>query len=299
MAVIYENFLAGQISDAPLSDSATTINSAGFAALPEVVAPDTMWLTLDPLGSAGLPEMVQVTAHAPSATSVAVVRARQDTVARSHALNTVWHHSWTRDDAEGVASLEERLCPAGTVRASITASAEPGWEEFGQTITGCDALYPTLWAKLPAAWKSGSDAVLPSMDDVGLFGAGTVAALTVLGGANTITLAEAQLPAHTHTGSTSNAGSHTHTGSTDYEGAHQHSYFDQPNSSVAGGSGSTRFYKESNSSLTGLAGGHSHTVSVDSAGAHTHTVTIGSTGSGDPVPNVQRSLGVVWKIKAH
>lgn len=98
MATLYANFLAGTTTDNPLSDSATTINSAGFANLPEVTGTDIIWLVLDPDASAGAPEIVKVTAHTASATSVTVVRAQQSTTARSHATGTEWNLAATKSD---------------------------------------------------------------------------------------------------------------------------------------------------------------------------------------------------------
>jgi hypothetical protein len=52
----------------------TTLDSAIFANLPTIAAPDYMWLTLDPSGVAGLPEIVQVTAHTAAAITLTIMR---------------------------------------------------------------------------------------------------------------------------------------------------------------------------------------------------------------------------------
>lgn len=100
MAVIYANLQGGTITDNPLLVGATTISSAAFATLPEVVAPDVMYLTLDPTGVAGAPEIVQVTAHTAAATSATIVRARQSTTAREHLAATIWLHALTKADID-------------------------------------------------------------------------------------------------------------------------------------------------------------------------------------------------------
>lgn len=100
MAAIYSNFLSGTITDNPLSSVATTVNSANFANVPAVASPNTMWLVLDPTGSAGAPEIVQITAHTASATSLTVVRAQQTTTARSHASGTTWVVAVTKADMD-------------------------------------------------------------------------------------------------------------------------------------------------------------------------------------------------------
>jgi hypothetical protein len=105
MPVLYENFASGTITDNPLGSGGTTINSSAFANLPVVASPDIMFLTLDPDAVDGAPEIVTVTAHTASATSVTVTRASQGTSARGHATATVWRHSFTKTDAELVATV--------------------------------------------------------------------------------------------------------------------------------------------------------------------------------------------------
>lgn len=100
MATTYSNFQSGTITDNPLSNVATTVNSSAFASLPAVTAPDTMWLVLDPNGVNGAPEIVQITAHTAAATSVTVVRAQQSTSARSHPVNSAWTVAVTKSDLD-------------------------------------------------------------------------------------------------------------------------------------------------------------------------------------------------------
>jgi hypothetical protein len=108
VATIYSNLKGGLTSDNPLSSGATTINSSAFAALPTVTAPDILWLTLDPDAANGAPEIVRVTAHTASATSVTVSRGQQGTTQRSHPQNTKWAHAVTKTD------LDEFLKSVGT-----------------------------------------------------------------------------------------------------------------------------------------------------------------------------------------
>jgi len=104
------------------------------------------------------------------------------------------------------------------------------------------------------------------------------------GGADTITLAAANIPAHSHTFSatTSSSGAHTHTGSTNSAGAHTHGGVASRTSPwEIGGSTWTRFNFQT-LGATDSAGAHTHTVTIANAGAHTHTVsgTTANTGSG-------------------
>jgi hypothetical protein len=102
------------------------------------------------------------------------------------------------------AAVQALLVPAGTITATIKSTADTGYLLInGSTITGADVLYPSLWAVLPASWKSGTSLVLPNMANKLIGGVGTIA-LGALGGDNTIL--EANLPSHAHTLS-----AHTHT----------------------------------------------------------------------------------------
>jgi hypothetical protein len=193
MAAVFSNFQSGTTTTTPLVIAGTTLDSAGFANLPTIAAPDYMWLTLDPTGVAGLPEIVQVTAHAGAATTLTIVRAQQATVARAHLAATIWRHSATKNDWDTVVAL----VPAGTIRAGINSAADAGWLLFNQTVASAQTLYPALWAVAPAAWKSGASLVLPNTTDTDLGGAGAIV-LGATGGANSKVIGSNNLPTHTH-----------------------------------------------------------------------------------------------------
>lgn len=93
------------------------------------------------------------------------------------------------------------------------------------------------------------------------------ATLGAAGGAQNVTLTEAQMPAHTHTLS----------GSTSSSGTHSHSYIEAVRVPFFGGSG---------------AGLDLSNSTTDPAGAHTHTLsgTAASTGGGQAHSNVQPTI---------
>lgn len=99
MATLWENGLSGTLS-AGISNSDTTLSSAGFADLPAVSGGDQLYLVLDADESAGAIEVVTVTAHTASATTVTVSRGAQGSAARSHLSGTDWVHSVTAADLE-------------------------------------------------------------------------------------------------------------------------------------------------------------------------------------------------------
>ncbi|MCU1389477.1 MAG: putative transrane protein [Ilumatobacteraceae bacterium] len=104
---------------------------------------------------------------------------------------------WNAAAVDAVEAAINAQCPAGTIRATINASADTGWLLLNQTVSNAQTLYPVLWGIAPAAWKSGSSLVLPNVTDRTLLGSGTTA-LGAVGGANTKTIGANNLPTHTH-----------------------------------------------------------------------------------------------------
>ena len=94
-------FISGTITDNPLTNVATTINSAGLSSLPAIATPDIAVLVLDPTGSAGAPEVVYVTAHTGSATSATISRGQEGSSGRQHASGVSWVHGPTTYDLKG------------------------------------------------------------------------------------------------------------------------------------------------------------------------------------------------------
>jgi hypothetical protein len=174
MPSIYRNFLAGTVSDAPLSSGAVTINSTAFAGLPVVAAPDWMWMVLDPAGLNGAPELVQVTAHTVSATSVTVVRAQQSTAARAHPAGTVWHVAATQADMDelpfrkmtatgdllyGSAANTATRLPVGTAGQLLgVAAGVPAWTSVNLsaladvTVSGVANGQTLTWNSSTSRW---------------------------------------------------------------------------------------------------------------------------------------------------
>ena len=268
MPQMFYNFSSGLLSADPGSGG-TTLNSAQFATLPVVASPDTLTLTLDPDGTAGEPEIVLVTAHTAAATSVTVTRGQEigfgGIAGRAHAINTVWRHSITR------ASLLSLDSP-GDTKTTISTVEPLGWKFFGQTLVGADVAYPGLWAVAPAAWKSGSDLVLPSMDDKVAMGGGTLGAS---GGSNSITLAEANLPPHAHDMS------HGHT-----QDPHNHSISFSLGGAVTP-AGSGQFCASSSNTSTGSATPAIHALSGST----------GAAGSGTAVDSTPAHVRMKWLVK--
>jgi microcystin-dependent protein len=104
------------------------------------------------------------------------------------------------------------------------------------------------------------------------------------GGADDVTLTEAQMPAHTHSGNTASAGSHSHTINNAYgvsTGTVSDGYFD--GSQAAGG------VDERNIVFS---------QSTDTQGNHAHSFTTGSTGGGSSHENRPPYYALAYIMKA-
>src|ERR1700746_3373893 len=86
------NNQSGAITDNPLTNISTTINSPGFVDLPVLNTTNHLMLIMDPLELNGPAEIIQVTAHTAAATSVTVIRGAEGSAARTHVLGTTWFH---------------------------------------------------------------------------------------------------------------------------------------------------------------------------------------------------------------
>lgn len=133
MSAIYQNFLSGTLTADP-GVGGVTLNSANFAGMQAVATtatPDFMWVTLDPDGINGAPEVVKVTAHTAAATSVTVGRAQLGTVARAHPIGTAWQSAPTDADFEQIT-----LTPRSGFRNAIINGGFDVWQRGGGAFTG-------------------------------------------------------------------------------------------------------------------------------------------------------------------
>jgi hypothetical protein len=107
------NFKSGTITDNPLTNSATTMNSTNLAGLPAVGSTEYAVLVLDPAGTGNGPEVVYVTAHTGSSTAATIVRGREGTTAVQHSSNVTWIHVATAADYPLLAASSSDR-PSGT-----------------------------------------------------------------------------------------------------------------------------------------------------------------------------------------
>jgi hypothetical protein len=135
------NFKSGTITDNPLSNSATTMNSTNLAGLPAITTADYAVLVLDPGGTGNGPEVVYMTAHTGSATSGTIVRGREGTTAVQHNSNVIWIHVATAADYPLVAASSSDR-PSGT-----------GLPYEGQTIYQQDTKQLLSYTSSTTGWQ--------------------------------------------------------------------------------------------------------------------------------------------------
>jgi microcystin-dependent protein len=228
-------------------------------------------------------------------------------------------------DSLGTAATQNVGTAAGNVVQLDGSARLPAVD--GSQLTGIEgvpsgviAMWSGSIASIPSGWVlcDGLNST-PDLRDRFIVGAGNTYAVADTGGADSVTLAETNLPSHTHSvsgttasdgahthnvsGNTSNTGAHSHSGSTSNTGSHGHNlntsgayrvaFPGSSNTYNAGAEGTGRggtiasaisAGAHSHNFNTSNTGAHSHTLSgtADSAGAHTHSfsTTSGATGGG-------------------
>lgn len=160
MSSLVEDFKSGFLS-AGINSVDTSLSSSEFSVLQVVASPDTMKIVLDPQGIAGDPEIVTVTTHTASATTVTVTRGGN---ARSHSSSTRWVHAATASDFqrigfEGVASFDslDVLGSADIDSLSInSAFTFPTTDGLADQVLTTNGLGTVSWGSISAS-PAGSD----------------------------------------------------------------------------------------------------------------------------------------------
>ena len=137
MTRVRTNNVFGTITDNPLTNSATTMNSAGLANLAVVSSAEAI-IILDPNRVAGAPEIVVVTAHTGSATSATIQRGQFGTSARQHAQGTEWVHGPITTNATSYATAADDQGDFVPMNA---------WESWTPTFTNFTQGNATITAK--------------------------------------------------------------------------------------------------------------------------------------------------------
>lgn len=134
MARIYSNFLAGEISNNPLSQSGTTLNGSFLVDAPVVSGGNILKLVLDPQGLHGAPEIVYVTSHSSGASSATIQRGREGTAARQHPQGTRVVAGVTATDLSTVESNIGILESAVSSQAGQISSLQGSVSDLGDDI---------------------------------------------------------------------------------------------------------------------------------------------------------------------
>lgn len=205
--------------------------------------------------------------------------------------------------------LQSSFTPIGVIRFFAGSVVPNGWLLCnGSAISR--KTYGDLFKVIGTTYGAGNSNTtftLPDMRGRLPIGAGTGTSLTTrtLGanlGAETVTLAETNLPPHTHTATVgTQSANHTHTGTSGGHSVnHTHSY-GTPIGTTGATSGiiDTLTGSSSGTPLTGgNSVGHTHSTTFGTQSAtHTHGVTNSNTGSGTPFGIMPPSIAVNFIIK--
>lgn len=133
--------VGGLVEDNPLTSSATTLTSAGLAALPAVGSTEQAAIVLDPDGVFGAPEIAWVTAHTAAATTATIVRAREGSTARQHDRDVPWEHGPTPWDHS----------PALTKAGAVTDADFPHAPPDG--TQALDTTNNRLYVRIATVWR--------------------------------------------------------------------------------------------------------------------------------------------------
>lgn len=130
--------IGGLVEDNPLTNVATTLTSAGLAAVTGgITSAQHMAIILDPDGIDGAPEVSYITALTAAAGSATVVRGQEGTTARQHAAGTPWVHGPTPRDVPHSSQIVQRATGSAMALAS-TAIAELAAATNGPGTGGFD-----------------------------------------------------------------------------------------------------------------------------------------------------------------
>ena len=126
MPYLHRDFLDGTITSI-LSSGGTTVESAELAQVPVVAPPNQLLVTLDPDGTQGAPEVVEVSAHTAGAVTATVVRGRLGTSPREHLAGTPWVHSFHASELDtALSDIAGRVAKTGdTMTGALTLSGAP------------------------------------------------------------------------------------------------------------------------------------------------------------------------------
>jgi microcystin-dependent protein len=205
-------------------------------------------------------------------------------------------------------AVQDTFISSGSIQMFAGSTAPNGWLVCdGSTVSR--SYYSDLFKVIGTTYGAGNSNTtftLPDMRGRLPIGAGTGTSLTArtLGanlGAETVTLAETNLPPHTHTATVgTQSANHTHTGTSGGHSVnHTHSY-----GIPIGTTGASYGIIDS---LTASAGtplttansvGHTHSTTFGTQSAtHTHSVTNSNTGSGTSFGIMPPSIAVNFIIK--
>ncbi|HEX7099342.1 MAG TPA: tail fiber protein [Acidimicrobiia bacterium] len=163
MARLFVDFIAGEVSNNPLTAAGTTLQGSFLADVPVVSGGNVLKLVLDPQGVNGDPEIIYVTSHSSGSTSATIQRGREGTAARQHPQGTRVVGSVTADDFDDFDSRIGSLETTVSDHTSDISGLQSTVSDHGSDISDLEGLVAALQgqvsdleAGLGAAWPVGS-----------------------------------------------------------------------------------------------------------------------------------------------
>lgn len=165
---------------------------------------------------------------------------------------------WTKEYYDSLTTYISNInigIPSGCIIPYGGTTIPSGWLLCDGSSISTDT-YPDLFNAIKYTYGgSGSSFNLPNLAGRMPLGVSGSYALGSTGGSETVTLTTAQIPSHTHTGSTSYTGNHAHSQIGGVPTTPISNVFASGNTSQGGGP-----------VTTGVAGSHSHSLTINSAG---------------------------------
>jgi len=150
---------------------------------------------------------------------------------------------------------------------------------------GLIAMWSGSVANIPSGWAlcDGRNGT-PDLRDRFIVGAGGSYNVGDTGGASSVTLNTSQIPSHSHSGSASSAGSHTHGASPYVTNSSYRNFIAADMATLSRFTPDISGPRDGRTFLENSVAGELQ-INMGSAGSHSHSITIGSTGGGQPHEN--------------
>lgn len=127
---VFQDFIGGELT-ADHTNVVTTMTSDALEAVVDIAGDEFMYVTLDPDGVAGEPEIVKITAHTASVPSATIERGALGTIARAHKSGIEWTAPVVTEDMKQIDAASSKV-DNPVLFAAVYGEDEGFDEEFGR-----------------------------------------------------------------------------------------------------------------------------------------------------------------------